>query len=180
MTTALPTPDIRSLKFSALVDPTQLRSFECGESQIDRSIAKCCEWHVMHRAKTFCAHVDGVPEAYGFYSLGIIAQDPKGMDADIVKAGEGRNFVPFIYLHYIAVRVEFQKQKIGTMMLINMLERCYTVTSNVGIFGVALNALTPRAIALYHKYGFRQRNETKYPLMILPSQTLSDLFETAV
>lgn len=83
--------------------------------------------------------------------------------------------VPFIYLHYFAVRKEFQGSKIGTMMLGNFLDRCASVVENVGLFGVALNALTPRAANLYYKYGFRQRNETKHPLMILPSQSLLDL-----
>lgn len=86
--------------------------------------------------------------------------------------------MPFIYLHYFAVRKEFQGSKIGTMMLGDLLDRCASVVENVGVFGVALNALTPRAANLYYKYGFRQRNETKYPLMILPSQTLLDLIRS--
>jgi ribosomal protein S18 acetylase RimI-like enzyme len=117
----------------------------------------------------------GVPQAYGFYCLGVITQNPKGMDADIVRASDGRDFVPFIYLHYIAVRQEFQGQKLGTMLLGNMLERSAEVVRAVGIFGIALNALTERASRLYFRYGFRQRDERKYPLMVLPSKSLLDL-----
>ncbi|WP_374654310.1 GNAT family N-acetyltransferase [Dongia sp.] len=174
--TALPTPDIRSLKYTLLKDRSvALKDFECGESTADRNIDKCCEWQSMHRARVFCAHMDGIEQAYGFYCLGILAQDPGGMDADIVRAGEGRKFVPFIYVHYIGVRREFQNQNIGTMLLGNLLERCGMVVRNVGVFGVALNALTPEVAKLYHKYGFRQRDERKYPLMILPSQSLIEL-----
>src|SRR5262245_59099899 len=115
MTTALPTPDIRNLKFRPLADPLAFHDFECGESEIDRRIGTCCEWETMHRARVFCAYLDNVPQPYGFYCIGIWAQDPKGMDPDIQRAGEGRNFVPFIYLHYLAVRKDFQGAKIGTM-----------------------------------------------------------------
>lgn len=175
MTTVLPTPDIRNLKYQPLIDPAAFAGFECGEDEIDRHLDKCWEWQAMHRARIFCAHVDGVPEAYGFYCLGILAHDHKGMDADIVRASEGRKYVPFIYVHYFGVRSEHQNKKIGTMLFGNLLDRCTSVVENVGVFGVALNALTPRAVNLYHNYGFRQRNDTKYPLMILPTQSLLDL-----
>jgi hypothetical protein len=61
------------------------------------------------------------------------------------------------------------------MLLGNLLSRCGYVVRNVGVYGIALNALTPRALELYEMYGFRQFNDTKYPLMLLPTQSLIDL-----
>lgn len=175
MTTALPHPDITKLRFLRLSSRVAFRDFESGEGEIDRNLQKCCDWHDKHRAKVFCAHMDGVEEAYGFYCLAISASDAKYMDEDIARANDYRAFVPFIYVNYFAVRKEFQNQKVGTMLLGNMLSRCGNLVRNVGVFGIALNALTPRVSKLYDRYGFRQRNETKYPLMILPTQSLIDL-----
>lgn len=175
MTTALPQPEISKLKFLRLSNRAAFHDFESGEREIDRNLQKCCDWHEKHRAKVFCAHMDGVEEAYGFYCLAVSASDAKYMDEDIVRANDNRNFVPFIYVNYFAVRSEFQNKKVGTMLLGNMLSRCGNLVRNVGVFGIALNALTPRVIKLYHKYGFRQRSETKFPLMILPTQSLIDL-----
>jgi GNAT superfamily N-acetyltransferase len=175
MTTALPPPDIRKLVFAPLINDAVLRDFESGEREIDRNIAKCCVWQAQHRAKVFCAHIEGVPEAYGFYCLGVSASEAKYFGEDISAANDSRAFVPFIYVYYFAVRQEFQNQKIGTMLLGNMLSRCGHVVRNVGVFGIALNALTSRVLALYGRYGFRQYNETKYPLMILPTQSLIEL-----
>lgn len=175
MTTALPHPEIGKLKFSHLSNRAAFRNFESGEREIDRNLDKCCDWHEKHRAKIFCARIDGVEEAYGFYCLAVSASDAKYMDEDIVRANDNRNFVPFICVNYFAVRREFQNNKIGTMLLGNMLSRCGYIVRNVGVFGIALNALTPRVLKLYNKYGFRQRSETKYPLMILPTQSLIDL-----
>jgi GNAT superfamily N-acetyltransferase len=175
MTTALLAPEINSLKFLPLKDLAAFRGFESGEREIDRNLEKCCEWQDKHRARVFCAHMDGVTEAYGFYCLGISAAEAGGMDADVTRANDGRKFVPFIYVYYIAVRQEFQNKKIGTMLLGNMLSRCGHVVRNVGVFGIALNALTPRVCLLYERYGFRQRNEMQYPLMILPTQSLIEL-----
>lgn len=175
MTIALPTPDIRSLKFSSILNSSTFLDFESGEREIDRNIEKCCEWHAQHRARVFCAYMDGTQEAYGFYCLGISASDAKYFGDDISKANDYRSFIPFIYVNYFAVRKEFQRLKVGTMLLGNMMSRCGYLVRNVGVFGIALNALTPRVSSLYEKYGFRQYTETKYPLMILPTQSLMEL-----
>lgn len=176
--TIAPPIDIRKLKFSPLSDPVALKDFQCGEREIDRNIQKCCEWDAQHRAKTFCAHIDGIPEAYGFYCLGVSASDAKNFGEDVNRTNDRRTFVPLIYLYYLAVKDQFQNQKIGTMLLGNMLSRCGHVVRNVGVYGIALNALTERALKLYEGYGFRQFNETKYPLMILPTQSLIELTKT--
>jgi ribosomal protein S18 acetylase RimI-like enzyme len=120
-----------------------------------------------------------VPEAYGFYCLGITASDSKELGqefgAEIAEANDYRQYIPFVYVHYIAVRQEFQNQRIGTMLLGNMMQRCGHIVRNVGVLGIALHALTTRALKLYEGYGFRQFNELRYPLMVLPTQSLIDL-----
>jgi GNAT superfamily N-acetyltransferase len=96
---------------------------------------------------------------------------------EMVRISDERAYVPFVYLNYIAVRADYQNQKIGTVLLMNALSRCGQVVRNVGIYGIALNALTERAAKLYERYGFRQISATKYPFMILPTQSLIDLTE---
>jgi GNAT superfamily N-acetyltransferase len=83
--------------------------------------------------------------------------------------------VPFIYLNYLAVRKQHQSQKIGAMLLGNALERCAVFVRNVGIYGVALRAISERVVKMYSRYGFRQVDDKKYPFMILPAQSLIDL-----
>jgi hypothetical protein len=73
------------------------------------------------------------------------------------------------------VRLHHQSQKIGTLLLGDALFRCAQVVKNVGVYGIALHALTTRAADLYDKYGFRAYGKSKYPFMILPVQTLIDL-----
>lgn len=114
--------------------------------------------------------------AYGFYCLSISASESKYLCEEIIRANENLPFVPFIYVNYFAVRKEFQNQKIGTALLGDALSRCGRVVRNVGIYGIALNALTERLIGLYERYGFRPYGKrSKYQLMILPAQTLIDL-----
>jgi len=177
MTTALPIPDIRNLRFRPLESEAVFRDFKCGEREIDRNIEKCCFWHNSHRARVFCAHINGVQEAYGFYCIGVSASETKHFDEHLTDTDDYRPFIPLIYVYYLAVRENFQNQKIGTMLLGNMLSRCGYIVRNVGVYGIALNALTSRVLILYEKYGFRQFSDTKYPLMLLPTQSLIELTE---
>lgn len=169
--------DIRSVRIALLSDHDWLAGFDSGEAEIDRNIDRCCERHAAYRARTFCAMTEEHSRACGFYTLGISAHDSKYLSEEIISANEGRSFVPFIYLSYLAVRKHLQNQRIGTLLLGHALSRCAQVVREVGgVYGVALHALTDRATGLYDRYGFREYGQrTRYPFMILPAQSLIDL-----
>jgi GNAT superfamily N-acetyltransferase len=179
MTTAAPALDIKRLRIVPLPSDTAFSDFRSGEDEIDRNLDKCCEWHRCHRSRIFCAYLTEEPDLYGFYCLGLHAHDSKAVDGFFTRSSDDiRNFVPFIYLNYLAVRRGWRRRKIGTVLLLNALERCAIVIRNIGAYGVALNALTDDSAALYDRYGFKARNpgSRKAPLMVLPAQSVLDLF----
>lgn len=177
MTTAPQSVDIGNLRIEPLDDHGALKDFDSGESEVDRHVEECCDYHQEYRRRTFCAFLSDEKIAVGFFCLGISASESRYLDDEIVRASGGHTYVPFIYLNYLAVRSEYQNNKIGTMLLINALERCAHAIKNIGIYGVALNALTDRVTGLYEKYGFREYGgRKKYPFMVLPAQSLIDLF----
>lgn len=177
MTTVNQSFDLKSLKILPLADANVLSEFDCGEREIDRNIPKCCERHQKFRNRVFCAFHGDEKQAVGFYCLGIHAHSRDRLPESLVKkAGDYAAFLPFIYLHYLAVTKDMQKNGIGTILLLNAMERSLPTVKNIGIFGIALNALNTTAGDLYYKYGFREYGDrAKYPLMVLPAQALIDL-----
>lgn len=177
MTTVPQSIDFNNLRIEPLDDNEALRDFDSGENEVDRHIAKCCDWHKKYRHRTFCAFLSDKKIAVGFYCLGISAAESKYLDDRIVRASNGHAYVPFIYLNYLAVRSEYQGKKIGTILLLNALDRCAHAIKNIGIYGVALHALSDRTAGLYDRYGFREYGgRSKFPFMVLPAQSLIDLF----
>ena len=84
--------------------------------------------------------------------------------------------MPFIYLNYLGVRRDVQRQGISKILLGHALTRCALVARTVGSFGVALHALTPLAHDIYYNYNFRAvPGAGKMPFMVLPIKTLFDL-----
>ena len=179
MKSAIQTIDITALRITPLANSGALRDFSCGEPEIDQNLAKCGEWHSCHRSRVYCASLLGRNEIYGFYCLGLHAHRSEEIGEAFERSSDDvRSYVPFIYINYLAVRAGFHRQKIGQVLLLNALGHCASVIRRVGSYGVALTALNGNAAALYDKYGFRcpVRNPPKYPLMVLPAQSVLDLF----
>lgn len=177
MTTAPQTIDVRRLQIRPLADHQVLEGFVSGEDEVDRHIPLCCERHDRYRTRIFCGFLPDLHFAVGYYCIGISATESKYLDEKIVHSSDSFGYVPFVYLNYLAVRSEFQGNKIGTILLLNALEKSADVIRNIGIFGVSLHALNDRSAGLYDRYGFREYGKrSKFPFMILPAQSVLDLF----
>ena len=173
--TVLPPLDPARTKIVPLPGESALAAFYCGEPPIDEWVEKCVKHEEMHRARIFCAIVDGVERAYGFYALSLIGVEAKGLGSDLTDHVPHSGTIPFVYIDYLAVEKDFQNKKLGTRLFFNALARCEIVAQNVGYCGVALHSLTARTTKLYAGYGFKERGKSRYleyPLMVLPVQTL--------
>lgn len=178
--TALPKPELNKIKIGPVSDAATLQGFRCGATEIDSKVDDSYTLHSQHRARVFCATIPDIPKAYGFYVLSVSAHETKYLADDPMFADYlNKTFLPYIYLNQIGVTKEWQSHGIGTILLINALQRCEQVCRNVGIYGVALNALNDRVAGVYDKYGFRglkKGGRSKMPFMVLPAQSLFDLF----
>lgn len=169
--------DLKQLTISPLADALCLSDFDSGAREVDRHIAECCYWHVKYRRRVFCAFLPGENKAVGFYCLSISASETKNFSQKFLHYFEGRSYIPFIYIDYLGVIKDLQEKGIGTILLLNAIQRCSHTIKNIGVFGIALNAINERAAGLYDRYGFCEYGGRKnYPFMVLPAQSVLDLF----
>jgi len=175
MTIARRTLDLPKLAINPLSDHAVLTGFRSGEREIDRAIDKCCQLQSDHLARTYWATDNGIQKAIGFYTLSIMPASAEHLSPDITFGRTGGH-IPFIYLNYLGVMDELQRQGLGTILLGHALRRSALVAHTVGSFGVALHALNSPAEALYYRYGFRAvEGAGKPPFMVLPVRTLFEL-----
>lgn len=169
--------DASNIRIAPLRDASMLKGFSSGEREVDRNIEKCCGWHEKYRNRIFCASIKERDSVVGFYCIGVSATESKYIDVSILRSDETFKFLPFVYINYIAVHCEYQNNKIGTCLLLNALEKCAWTVRNVGIYGVALHAISDRAAGLYDRYGFQEVSKgMKCPFMILPARSVLELF----
>jgi GNAT superfamily N-acetyltransferase len=168
--------DLASIRVSGLTKDIDISRFNCGVHDIDSWICKkCWETHEQNRIKAFYAHLDGGTTALGLYTLSMHFEPADKLEEDERKLYKA--FFPAVYLGHLAVLRGYQNQKLGTILLMNALQRAYVVSTHVSFYGVALRSLNERTTALYSKYGFVKREDVAMPLMILPVWSLQDLFE---
>lgn len=168
--------DLKQIRISRLTSKDSIRTFRCGESEIDRwASSKAAKWAEQNRTKVFIAHDEGGAAAHGFYSLSFSTEEGSkltGTDRQIWDHG-----VPLVYLGYLAVQRSCQGCGLGTLLLIDCLRRAHLVSQHVAFYGVGLRSLNDRTTKLYQKYGFAiAPGEDRHPLMILPIWSLNDIF----
>jgi ribosomal protein S18 acetylase RimI-like enzyme len=171
--------DLRALQIRQIDSRECVKGFGCGVVEIDKWVRdKCWKFHDRHRARTFCAFGQGNVSALGFYTLSFTSENAKkvleGRDQERYSA---TNIVPLIYLDYIAVQSNCQNNGIGTVLLVDAIQRVYGVSTNVPIFGLALRSLNDDTTKLYRKYGFVPKESGPHPLMVLPIWSIEDLIE---
>jgi ribosomal protein S18 acetylase RimI-like enzyme len=167
--------DLKTIAISTLRDEHDISKFSCGDRDLDKFInKKLKKSHEQNRMKAFCACPRGTRTVYGMYTLSIRSEDAKIL---LENEQVPEKHFPAIYLGTLAVAKHYQGGGLGTIMLMNALQRSHYVAQNVAVFGVALRSVNDRTTKLYQKYGFGLRETCPNPLMVLPVWSLNDLIE---
>lgn len=81
--------------------------------------------------------------------------------------------LPAILLGRLAVDKKHQGKKIGELLLIDALKRCFEISQSMGVIAVIVDPIDEKAIQFYAKYGFIRLSNNK---MFIPMKTIKDLF----
>ena len=81
-----------------------------------------------------------------------------------------------VYITYIAVVRSIQNNGLGKILLSDALRRAHDLTATIGFSGVALRSLNDDTTRFYARAGFAPIYGNQHPLMLLPIQSLIDLF----
>lgn len=171
--------DLKKFTISTLGSEHKLTSFQCGERSLDQFInKKATKYHHRNRVKIFCAHERDRHLVHGLYTLTMRIEETNKLTQSEQDHVSDKHF-PAIYIGTLAVSRHWQNQKLGTILLMNALQRSYFVAQNVAVFGVALRSLNERTTKFYERYGFGKREDGASPLMVLPIWSLCELIEGA-
>jgi ribosomal protein S18 acetylase RimI-like enzyme len=168
--------DLGTITISPLGENHDLSRFFCGESQLDKFInKKAKKYHLANRIKVFCAHPRGKNAVYGLYTLTMKWEETDKLLRDESQFLSDKHFSA-IYIGTLAVAHMYQRNRLGTILLIDALRRAYFISQNVAVFGVALRSLNAKTTKFYERHGFGLRDDGLTPLMVLPVWSLNDLF----
>lgn len=149
-------------------------AFSCGEESLDFFIQKLASQHVKsHAAGVFIA-TDENGRVKGYYTLSSDSIPADSVPEDFRKKVPRYESLPTTLLGRLAIDLQHQGQGLGELLLIDALNRAYTISEQVGSVAVIVDALNRKAEAFYKQYGFIKLPDRGR--LFLPMKSIKTLF----
>jgi GNAT superfamily N-acetyltransferase len=150
--------------------------FDCGQKDLNAYLKRTALQHIKKNVSKTFAFVEQ-DEILGYYTLNSYQIMPDRLPHTYIKGFPRSSNIPGLLLGRLAVSLSHQRSGIGTLLLLDALERTLIVAQNVGVFGLFVDAKDETARTFYEQFAFLSLAENRLK-MFLPIQTIASLFET--
>jgi GNAT superfamily N-acetyltransferase len=150
-------------------------AFSCGKEPLDRYIREIAGQDVKRKlTAVFVLTADDSPRTIqGYYTLSSREVRLSVLPSDLAKKAGRYDSLPATLLGRLAVDSRHHGHGFGEILLIDALKRSLQSTTEVGSFGVLVEAIDEEARRFYEKYDFRYLEKNK---LFLPMTTIGQVF----
>jgi len=154
------------IQIQPLQDHHGIEAFTCGTEALDIWLQRMAKQHLRKGvSRTYVAIPDSIPsQICGFYSLTVGEAESPALPVSVAK-GLPRK-LPIVLLGRLGVSQEFQGQGIGSLLLVDAMQRTLRASAEVGIAAMLVDAKDDRAAAFYAYFGFQAFPETPHRLVL--------------
>jgi GNAT superfamily N-acetyltransferase len=145
-----------------LSDHHDRSQFDCGEPALNLYLQRYARQHDRRGfGRTYVAVSDLSAPIKGYYTIssGSIA-------FETVPENLPNHPVPVVLLGRLAVDRQSQGQGVGALLLVDALRRAQRVADELGIYAVAVQALSDRARSFYERFGFTALTDDRLHLYL--------------
>lgn len=168
------TDHVDSLQIEPLSQAHQRDRFDCGNPSLNEYLQRYARQNDQKNlTKTFVA-VDDDSRALGYYSISSSSVEFEELPSDIAKVLP-RYPVPAALIGKFATDRTIQGQGLGARLLIDALQRIISISEDMGIMIVIVDAIDQDAKEFYLHYGFLELVGHDMKLF-LPIETIRQLF----
>ena len=153
------------------------KDFNCGKALLDSYLRIQASQDVKKKLSVCFVCVESeTGKIQGYYTLSNNSI-PIGAVPEVYKNQFPNSYrsIPTSLLGRLAVDARYQGLGVGKMLLIDALQRSYSISRSVGSFAVVVDPLDEEAESFYKKYGFILLPDSQK--MFLPMRTLEILFD---
>ncbi len=142
------------LKIEELRRKHNRSEFDCGASELNQYLKTIARQHIIKGiSRTFILIDSETPaDILGFFTLAFCEIRASDLPAHLSKKYPPR--APAAKLARLAVSKNRQRQGLGSLMMINAMERTLIVSSHMGIIGFFVDAKDNGAKKYYEQFGF--------------------------
>lgn len=168
--------EIRKFSSSSIVN-----QFDSGRKPIDQFLKNKAKKYVRrYECMVYCAHVGSSNTVIGYYSLCVgsdAVSDLMRNDSTYVKY---RASFPSIHIHYLGVTQKYQRQGLGSFLLMDAFEKVRAIADYAGLYALTLQSLDANSTAFYRRLEFEIYTEDEeQPKMLYPIKNIISLVDGA-
>lgn len=152
-----------SLIIEALSAHHDKASFDCGNDQLNRYLAKQAKQDVKRKISRVFVMIDDATstQILGFYTLSSLAIElvdlPQSLATKLPK-----HPVPAALIGRLAVAKQTQGQKLGQRLLVDAIKRTLRISQELAIYAIVVDAIDAHSAGFYQKFGFSPLKEQRY------------------
>ncbi len=171
--------NLAQLEIIPFTKQCEFNAFGCGQPSIDRFLKNKAGKAVRrHEQRIFCACLIGTKAVIGYYALQLGSENvsdlPNSMKNNYLKS---RVAFPAIQLTFIGVDTNYQRQGLGSFLLMDALNKVAAIAEYAGFFALTLVAIDSQTAEFYQKIGFSIYSEDlKNPKLLYPLEDILTLF----
>ena len=164
------------LRIESLDKQHARNQFDCDVDELNHYLRNTALQHLIKGiSRTFVLIDDTVPsEILGFFTLSSCEIRAEKLPERYAK--KYPLTAPAAKLARLAVARTNQREGLGTLLMINAIERIITVSEHLGIIGFFVDAKDQKAKTFYEQFGFIPLPDKPFELF-LPMETLKKAFE---
>ncbi len=151
--------------------------FDCGVDELNKYLQRVARQHLNKGMSRTFVLIDDIKPAdiIGFYTLAACEILVEKLPRKYSKKYPPK--APAAKLARLAVAKKNQRQRYGTLMMVNAIERILAVSKILGIIGFFVDAKNEAARRYYEQFGFISLPDTRLELF-LPIATLQQAYQS--
>lgn len=161
---------------TVLLEPKHKKAiFECSNSNLNNYIHKQAKQDVKRKLAACFVLCNEENEIKGYYTL-----SNAGISRELIpepissKLPRAYHSLPVTLLGRLAIDINFTRQGLGKILLIDALKRSYEVSKEIGSMAVVVDPIDSEAVNFYAKFGFTLLPDSQK--MFLSMKTIEQLF----
>lgn len=133
------------------------KGFTCGNESLDTYLRKHAKQDIKRRiARVFVAVLADNPTIIvGYYTLSTLSLELTELPTEVVKKLP-KHPIPAALIGRLACSVTAQGKGVGKMLLMNAIKRTLSVSEQIAIYAMVVDAIDGQAMGFYAQYGFTQ------------------------
>lgn len=148
--------------------------FHCDVEALDRYIIKQAGQDIKRRiSRVFVATLrDNSTKVIGYYSLSTLSIELNQLPEKLARKLP-KHPVPAALIGRLAVSRTAQGHGIGKMLLVDAIKRTLSVSDQIAIYAMVVDAINDKAKAFYEQFGFTRLSDDS-PRLFLPLKSIED------